>query len=396
MNDRHGNTAGKKRCRILMVDALVGNDYSILLCNQLHLMGVDITLATTVDREIKSPVAFPVKRWIPSKNPKKARTGKALEYVRYVMRLVLLSVSRQFDVIHFQFFRFERVEAFLMVLMRVAGIRLIHTAHNVFPHEQRTGDRTIKTIIYRASSGIIVHSETVKKRLSRIFAFAGEKTAVIPHGNFEIDSPEHAISREEARKRLHLGDKEHLLLFFGYIRKYKGLDSLLPAFEIAFGQNRMLRLLIAGQCQTGQMENQLKELIRAMSARSGIIFAPGFVTHEKMAEYFTAADWVMLPYRQIDHSGIIHLAYAYGRAVIVADIRGLADMVKKEQTGFVTDTENPETFAKTILRATSDRRTADQMGNRGKYWGEMKYNWSHAAKLTRQMYEEATPKRRPS
>jgi D-inositol-3-phosphate glycosyltransferase len=396
MNDRHDNIAGKRRCRILMVDALVGNDYSILLCNQLHLMGVDITLATTVDREIKIPVSFPVMRWIPSKNPKKARTGKALEYVRYVMRLVFLSVSRQFDVIHFQFFRFERMEAFLMLLMRIAGIRMIHTAHNVFPHEKRTGDRTIKTIIYRASWGIIVHSETVRKRLSRIFAFAGEKTAVIPHGNFEVGSPGDAISREAARKRLHLGDKEHLLLFFGYIRKYKGLDRLLPAFEIAFGQNRMLRLLIAGQCQTRQMENQLKEQIRVMNSQSGIIFAPGFATHEKMAEYFVAADWVMLPYRRIDHSGIIHLAYAYGRAVIVADIRGLADMVKEEQTGFVADTENSETFAKTILRAASDRRTAEQMGNRGKYWGEMKYNWSHAANLTRQMYEEAGPKRRPS
>ena len=396
MNDRHGNTTGKKRCRILMVDALVGNDYSILLCNQLHLMGVDITLATTVDREIKPPVAFPVKRWIPSKNPKKARTGKALEYLRYVMRLVLLSVSRQFDVIHFQFFRFERVEAFLMVLMRISGVRLIHTAHNVFPHEQRSGDRTIKTMIYRASSGIIVHSITVKNRLCRFFAFAGKKTAVIPHGNFEVDSTVYTISRNTARKRLNLGDNEHLLLFFGFIRKYKGLDRLLPAFEIAFGQNRMLRLLIAGQCQTRQMENQLNEQIRAMSSRNGIIYVPGFVTHEKMAEYFTAADWVMLPYRQIDHSGIIHLAYAYGRAVIVADIKGLADMVKEDQTGFIADTENPETFAQTILRAASDRRTADQMGDRGKYWGEMKYNWSHAAKLTRQMYEEVAPKRRPS
>ena len=378
-----------KNAKILMIDALVGNDYSLLLCDQLYKSGIDVTLVTTKDREINIPVSLPILRWVPSKNPKISRLKKALGYVVYLARLCLCAIRGQFDVFHFQFFRFERIESVLMVFLKMTGVRLVHTAHNVFPHERKSGDHFVKAMIYRSSTQILVHSETVKRRLAQAFGISVKKISVIPHGNFDVYRARVAISKSSACNCFGLKPENPVVLFFGFIREYKGLDILLEAFDIAYRQNPLLRLLIAGQCQTRQMEDNYKNRIRSMVSREGIVFHPGFVAHEKISTYFMAVDWVALPYRHIDHSGLIHLAYAYGKPVIATDVMGLSDMIAEDGTGYLAPVNDPGKLAEIIIHAVSDPAVRDQMGARGEHLSKTKYTWANAVNLTRQVYEDA-------
>jgi D-inositol-3-phosphate glycosyltransferase len=372
--------------RILMMDALVGNDYSMELCRHLHDIGVDITLVTTADRPVPAPVDYPVRAWAPSKDPAKGKGGKILDYLIFLSRMANAAITRKYDLIHFQFFRFERPEALLLAFLRFTGVKVVHTAHNVFPHERKFGDYAVKAIIYRSASRIIIHSETVKQRLVDSFGINGLKTAVVPHGNF--DTPEADSSpREEARRRLGIAPEDQVLLFFGFIRPYKGLDILLSAFDIVVAEHPSLRLLIAGKCQTPEMESQYRRQIKEMSSKERVLFHSGFVERSDMPVYFNASDWVVLPYRHIDHSGIIHLAYAYGRPVIATNVQGLSDMIKEDGTGYAAEGMDAFGLAEAFRKAVSDPDAGKRMGHRGYELGKTKYSWSAAAEKTRQLYE---------
>jgi glycosyltransferase involved in cell wall biosynthesis len=376
-----------QRMSILMVDALAGNDYSFILCEHLQNLGLEVTLVATTDRAINMPIYFCVKHWAPSKNPKTGKSVKILTYLVFWLKMIFYSFTRRTDLIHFQFFRFERLEAFLMVLLRLLGTPLVHTVHNVLPHESRKGDVLVKALIYRVSHRLITHSEFVKEILIKRFGVSAGKIETVHHGNFDMFLPENGVSREKARCRLAVGGSDIVLLFFGFIRPYKGLDDLLDAFEVVSRKNRSVRLIIAGQCQRTDLEEGYKTRIHKMDARDRIHFYPGFVPSEKVAEFFMASDLIVLPYRRIDYSGIVHLAYAFGKPIIATDVGSIKEMVEKDGTGYIAAADSPENLSETIFEALSSQNDWPGMGIRGINLGRTKYNWAESARRMRRVYE---------
>jgi glycosyltransferase involved in cell wall biosynthesis len=372
-----------------MIDGLVGNDYSLCLCSELHAIGVHVELIAPDQRLVSVPIEYSIRRWMPSKNSTRGRIGKLFHYIEYLARLFvhLIKTEQKKKVAHIQFLRREQVESIFFLLLRLLGTRLVITAHNVLPHENSTIDRLLRYGIYRAAGQIIVHSEHIKSKLANDFGIDQEKVRVIPHGNFDHYVPGKPISKAEARASLNLSEADNVVLFFGYIREYKGLDLLLDAFEICAKQGKPFKLVIAGAPQTLEMENHYRRRIEQISMDDSITFHASFIPAEKVAAYFIASDVVALPYKEIDHSGIVHLAYSFARPLIATNVGDFSEVIENGKSGYLLKENNAKCLSESILEAFSNRTHLEDMGNHAHKLSKTRYSWIEIAKKTKELYE---------
>jgi D-inositol-3-phosphate glycosyltransferase len=368
-----------------MIDALVGNDYSLILCNALKKEGTDITLVVTEDRKLNGNEVFEIKRWLPSKTKGKSRIDKTVKYFRYLMRLYSY-IKKNADVVHFQFFRRRRIESLFYYLLSKSGVKLVHTVHDVIPLDESKTDRFFNNIVYKASSRLIVHSEPNKKVLSG-FNIDPAKIYPVPHGNFDVFLTEEMVTRDCARKKLSLTTDAEVLLFFGFIKKYKGLDLLLDAFEIASSKNKKLYLVIAGATDTEELNQHYLSRIGNITSGDRIIYHNRFIDDKEVQVYFQSADLVVLPYKQISHSGVMHLAYSFGRPLIVTDAGDFIFTVTDDKSGFVVSRYEPEVLASVIEEGFSDKQKLEQMSTHILGLNNTKYTWENAARLTKEVYQ---------
>src|SRR5439155_8516656 len=157
---------------------------SLCLCSSLQSMGVDVNLVVTEDRSenTRIPVNFSLQKWSHSKDGTYNKGLKAVKYIRYLSKLSESIIKNKADVVHFQFLRRERVESLYFLLLRILGMNLVYTAHDVLPHEKKKVDFLFKYIVYKAAKMIIAHSEHTKNMLVNEFHVAGEKIKIVPHG----------------------------------------------------------------------------------------------------------------------------------------------------------------------------------------------------------------------
>jgi glycosyltransferase involved in cell wall biosynthesis len=225
--------------------------------------------------------------------------------------------------------------------MKLAGVRLVYTAHNVLPHETGKLDKYLYSLIYKSAHYIIVHSDYIKEKLLISFSVKEEKVKVIPHGNFDIYLPAKRITKSEARRKLNMNVNDKILLFFGYIREYKGLDLLLDAFQTAKDCDSELKLLIAGMPFNEELKTHYSKRIKEISA-DRIIQHFKFIPSDEVQNYFEASDIVILPYKNIDHSGIIHLAYSFCKPVIVTNVGDFPETVEDGKSGYIIEYNKEE------------------------------------------------------
>jgi glycosyltransferase involved in cell wall biosynthesis len=376
------------RVKVTMIDALVGNDYSVCLCSALHAAGVDVELITPDNRLVSMPVDFPIRPWMPAKDPRGGKIGKTIHYLKYLAQLLVYVVKQDKGrrVVHFQFFRRERIESLLFPLLRLLGVNLVFTAHNVLPHENSRIDYLLRFMVYRSAKVIIVHSEYMKSKLAKGFRVDQEKVKVIPHGNFDHYIPKEPISKAEARASLQLSEIDSVALFFGYIREYKGLDLLLNAFEICARKGTPLKLVIAGAAHPPELENYYRRRTDQISRNGSILFHAGFIPSEKVAAYFIACDVVILPYREIDHSGIVHLAYSFGRPLITTNVGDFPEIIEDGRSGYLLRENSAECLSETMLGAFSSKPSLEDMGSYARKLGETRYSWIDVANQMRDLY----------
>lgn len=372
---------------VLMVDSLIGNDYTIALCTGLAAQGVNVQLVVPHDRIVEPDIAFPVIHLAPSKQPGVNRLKKSLQYVTYLLQLLWLIFHSRPQVVHFQFLRRERLDTLFLCLLRLLPVPVVYTAHNVLPHENGRIDTVLKQLVYTAVDGILIHSRYIQRKLLDAFRVDAAKTCVIPHGNFSLYVPDEPIEGASARQQLGLGPEDRVLLFFGYIRPYKGLELLIDAFTTAAARDPHLKLVIAGKPQNEQLAEQYAQQIQATSVAGRILFHDRFIPFEEVALYFTAADLVVLPYKAIDHSGIMHLAYSFGKPIICTPVGDFPEVIEQGKSGFVLQSSDAACLVDGITTAFSDMQLLAQMGTYARNLGKTRYSWNEIARRTLHFYE---------
>jgi D-inositol-3-phosphate glycosyltransferase len=375
------NIIRAKSMKIVMIDPLVGNEYAACLAAGIS-KKAELYLVVTENRETDIKGNFKILKLSPAKNDSYNKAVKTFKYFLYFKSLLTFLIRNKIDVVHYQFFR-RKSEILFFYFLKSLGFKIVFTAHNVLPHERKKLDYSLNKVIYRRADKIIVHTEYIKDKLVKNFPVSKDKVNIVPHGNFDNYLSKEEITTEGARAKLGLKATDKVLLFFGYIREYKGLDLLLDAFEQVNKLDSSIKLLIAGNPQSKELrskyENKLKELKNTYAFLQ-------FIPSQDVATYLTSADIVILPYRNIDHSGIIHLAYSFGKPVIATPVGDFPESVEDGRSGFVTDDISIESIKNTIIKAFSDMNKLEMMGNYTKYLNDTKYSWDSIAESTLNIY----------
>jgi glycosyltransferase involved in cell wall biosynthesis len=253
------------------------------------------------------------------------------------------------------------------LVRRWTGAKILFICDNVIPHEKRVGDKAFTRFAFRAVDAFIVQSAAVERDLNSFWP--GSRYALIPHPVYEIFGA--SLPKDEAKAALGVTDKR-VILFFGYIRRYKGLHILLDAMP-AILKSVKLKLLVVGEFYDD--EQKYRSQIAAMNIQENVLVHSAYVANEEVGKYFSAADIVVLPYVSATQSGIVQIAYQFDKPVIATDVGGLSEVVVNDRTGFIVKPESPEAVAEAAVRFYQDERESGFVRNVQEE--KKKYSWEN-------------------
>lgn len=224
--------------------------------------------------------------------------------------------------------------------------KIICIADNVIPHEKRFGDKPFTKYFLKSCDAFITMSEKVMTDLRQFQKIKPAQLVSHPlYDNFgEI------ISKKEARKHLGLPEDQNIVLFFGFIRQYKGLDLLFDA--IGYLKNLKqetlnFKLLVAGEFY--EDEKPYREQIEKLGIAEHLVLKTDFIPDSEVKYYLCAADAVIQPYRNATQSGVTPLAYHFEKPMVLTNVGGLPSLVPDGKVGLVVEA-NPQAIAEGILR----------------------------------------------
>lgn len=220
--------------------------------------------------------------------------------------------------------------------------RIVCIADNIKPHEKRPGDTAFTNYFIKPIDAFITMSEQVMKDLKAMTNKPAQQVVHPLYDNFG-----EALPKAEARKHLNIDSSEKIILFFGFIRNYKGLDLLLQAMALPQMKSSGIKLLVAGEFYEDR--KVYEELILENDLQNLLILKTDFIQDSEVKYYLSAADFVIQPYRKATQSGVTPLAYHFEKPMLVTNVGGLPDLVPEGKVGLICE-PNPADIASSILK----------------------------------------------
>jgi glycosyltransferase involved in cell wall biosynthesis len=249
--------------------------------------------------------------------------------------------------------------------------RILFVCHNVFPHETFPFQNFLVPAVLKNGDAFIVHSEPDEKALR---SFVGNpRCARTVHPTYNAFRAS-GLSKKEARKRLGLEDGEKVLLFFGFIREYKGLKTLIAAMPEIVLLLPACRLLIVGDFHSRQSKDEYVNLLEKSGCREHICLIDGYVPDDEVEKYFAACDVVVLPYDSATQSGIVQIAYGFEKPVIATDAGGLGEVAADGRTGYLVPPKDSRKLAEAVVKFFAEDKGPEFADNIRKE--SYKYSWS--------------------
>ncbi len=261
--------------------------------------------------------------------------------------------------------------------------KILFICHNVLPHEHVPFDRTLAKTVLKKADAYIVQSGLDEQDLKSILPHAVYKKTVHPtYSAFKMQN----TSKADARASLSIGNDEQVLLFFGFVRKYKGLKYLINAMPAIQKSLQNCRLLIVGDF--GDNKQEYMDLIKQNGVENTISIYDGYIPDKEVEQYFAAADVVVAPYVSATQSGIIQIAYGFDKPVIATAVGGLPDVVNDSVTGYLVKPEDPSALSNAVIRffTATDREKMEQ----GVRDAADLFSWDRMSETILELYREIT------
>lgn len=251
------------------------------------------------------------------------------------------------DVVVFQYWMpfFAPAYGTIARILQWAGISSIAIVHNALPHERHAGDAWLSRFFLRACDGHVVMSDAVAEDL-RSLRRADAAVRRIEHPVYERFGD--SVPVDDARAALNLPPDVPVLLFFGFVREYKGLHVLLEAFPQVLDQLADVHLVVAGEPYDDP--DRYRRLIREHDLDDRVHWYDEYIPSDEVPTYFCAADLVVQPYVSATQSGVAQIATHFEVPMVVTDVGGLAETVPHEDVGFVVPPEDPSSLTEAIVR----------------------------------------------
>lgn len=246
-----------------------------------------------------------------------------------------------------------------------AHTRLLAIADNIYPHEKHFYDNVCTNYFVNSMDGFVTMSQSVLADLKTLVPQKPSKYIAHPmYDNFGA-----ILDKKEAIQKLGLDDSKRYLLFFGFIRKYKGLDLLLQSFAASGLKEKGVQLIIAGEYY--EDSTPYKTLIQELNLQDSVIERNEFIPNSEVSTYFSAADMVVQTYHSATQSGVTQIAYHFNKPMLVTDVGGLAETVPHNEVGYVCQRDS-----KVIAEALNDFYTNNREEVFSKNAEQFKKNFS--------------------
>jgi glycosyltransferase involved in cell wall biosynthesis len=350
--------------------------YDHALCAALARAGVDVELVTSRFLYGPAPRAegYEVTESFYRRTSRRGRDArgrmalKLLEHVPDMLRY--RRHARGADLVHYQWLTVQPLDVRLLPPARPRVL----TAHDVLPREPRPGQVAATRRLARKMDAVVVHSENGAQRLREEVGVDTERVRVIPHGTFDY------LTRlqEETPLPEELRDVEGpVVLYFGLMREYKGIDVLLDAFR----EVRGAELWVVG------MPRMPLEPLRELAARSEatVRFVPRFVTDPELPAFFRRADVVVMPYRSVEASGVLFSALPFGPAILASAVGSFVDLAAMGAAELVPP-EDAGTLHDALVRLLGDRARREKLGAAALRAAGGPYSWDAIAAETLALY----------
>jgi len=251
-------------------------------------------------------------------------------------------------------------------IKRNGHTKVITIVDNMIPHESRPGDKIFSKYFVKPIDAFLAMSESV---LSEIQLFDAHKPKILsPHPLF--DNFGKSLSKEEALQKLNLSEEYKYVLFFGLVRKYKGLDLLLKAFANQDLRQQKIKVIVAGEYYSDK--EVYTEIIKQLELENYIIQVDKFIQDSDVKVYFSAADLIVQPYKSATQSGVTQIAYHFNKPMIVTDVGGLPELCPDGKVGYVVPVD-PKSISSAILRFFKEEKEEEFVENIIKE--KKKYSW---------------------
>lgn len=268
----------------------------------------------------------------------------------------------------------------ILIKVLKLGLRkcpILLVCHNVYPHERFPMDKFLTRLVLKQADYYLVQSQKDEADLLGIIENAKYRRVVHPtYGVFNMSG----IDRYEARKKLKISQSDPVILFFGFVRKYKGLHHLLRAMPEIASRMPHIKLLIAGDF--GEDKEEYLNEIETYAISESVILKEGYCPDKEVELYFLASNLVVLPYEEATQSGIAQIAFGFRRPVVVTDVGGLPEIVTEGRTGYIVPPLNPKALADAVIRFFTEKKEEEFSVNIGRE--ERRFSWE---KMTQEIEE---------
>lgn len=344
-------------------------DYTIQIANALSQKGIDVFLLLPDEHmgEHLDSIGGQVRKYI-YKQPRLYSPANMLLVLNILKQLSIFNP----DVIHIQ--AGHLWFSLALPWLRLKGYHIVTTLHDVSPHpgENYLRTRLLLFLARKYSQQILVHGRKIKELMEEFYP--ANRIHVIPIGEYNV----------APLKKYETGLKEdgNLILFFGRIHQYKGLEYLIRAEPLITREVPGARIVIAGRGESFEKYQQM------MVNRENFIVYNHYISFKQGAELFERCSLVVLPYVEASQSGVIPAAYGFKKPVVVTDVGSLPEVVEDGKTGYIVPARDEVTLAEAILKLLKDKALRKEMGENGYRKLKRDFSWADIAEKTTQIYQE--------
>jgi len=268
------------------------------------------------------------------------------------------------DIVHVQHWAWYTGMAYCLILpiIKLRGKKIVISIHNITPHVKDKSivyvDSLFNKIIYSYASALIVHNKRNERALNKLYNTRGKKISIITHGVLTLDNVKN-ISKKEARNYLGITENKKVILFFGYLWKYKGLDVMLKSLALIKEEVKDVFLVIAGQ--PFRHWKDYERIINELHLGEYVKISLGYIPDSKFEYYFSATDICVFPYKEPfdTHGGAAALALFFKKPIVVTDIGGLPEYVKDKIA--VSKPEDVDGLSDNIIKILKDEKLLNKL-----------------------------------
>ena len=287
---------------------------------------------------------------------------------------------------HYHLFHVNILVVFDLLLTKFLRMKVVYTIHDVVSNlEKNQSSKLLTNFVIKLSDKILTHNQFSKNQIQRLFKKADNEIAIIPHGNY-VPFIKIEKSNIESRENLNIPKQKKVLLFFGMIKRIKGLELMLSALSKIKNSHPDILLVIAGKAWEDDF-SIYQEIINNLNLTNYCIVRNQYIPLEDVNHYFSAADLVVLPYKRISQSGVLMMAVSYQKAVLSSDLEPFKEVLTNNETGFFFQSESSESLAEKVISIFDDEKLLNRVSKSGFDLINKTYNWDAIGALLKIEYD---------